>query len=79
MPFYHSHSLNDLCPIGYLYDVIKIFTIARPENAPDRLKKFNLVGIMDGEVMYEAKINLTTKSKASATIPKMSLVPGSFS
>jgi len=46
----------------------KSFTITRHENAPDRLKRFILVGIMDGEVMYEARINLTTKTKVSATI-----------
>ncbi len=47
----------------------KTFTIERPETAPDRLKQLTLMGIMDGEVMYEATINLSRKTKASATIP----------
>ena len=54
----------------------KTFTITRAENAPDRLKRFDIVGIMDGEVMYEARINLTTKTKVSATIPTNHLGTG---
>ncbi len=54
----------------------KTFTITRPENAPDRLKRLNLVGIMNGEVMYEAMINLSSRTKATATIPTEQLGTG---
>lgn len=54
----------------------KTFTITRPEDAPDRLKRLNLVAIMDGQLMYEAKINLTAKTKASATLPTEELGTG---
>ncbi len=54
----------------------KIFTIERSENAPDRLKRLTLSVIMNGEVMYEARINLNTKAKATATIPTNELGSG---
>ncbi len=54
----------------------KTFRITRPDDAPDQLKRLNLVAIMDGRVMFEATINLTAKTIASATLPTEELGTG---
>ncbi len=52
------------------------FTVSRPERVTDDFKEYVLVAQMHQEIVYAAKINLTSKTRATAKIPTDSLPDG---
>lgn len=53
-----------------------LYTIARPENAPDEFKEFTVLAQMNHQTVYAARINLVKKTSTSAPIPTDSLPDG---
>jgi hypothetical protein len=53
-----------------------IFTVIRPENVTDDFKEYMIVAQMQQEFVYAAKINLSVKTKATASVPTDSLPDG---
>jgi hypothetical protein len=49
--------------------VAKEFTLQRSENAGESLKQLSIVGVMNRELVYEARINMTAKLSVTASIP----------
>jgi hypothetical protein len=49
--------------------VIRMFTVERPAVLEDRFKKITIVGTMNQQVVYNAVVDLSTKTKITATLP----------
>ncbi|MEO8172792.1 MAG: hypothetical protein ABI581_06900 [Sediminibacterium sp.] len=49
--------------------VIRLFTVERPAILEDRFKKITIIGTMNQQVVYNAVVDLSTKTKISASLP----------
>jgi len=54
----------------------KRFTVYRSEQAPDELKRLNVIGYMNQLVVFKASINLSNKVSATGIFPTMNLPSG---
>lgn len=67
-----SDKLDDITGLS----VGKTFTVSRSANVPESQKRLNLVGTMNGYLVYEARLNLTARTSVSAVLPTDDLESG---
>ncbi len=54
----------------------RIFHIQRTTTAPERMKRLNLVGQMNGAVLFKANLNLQDKESITSTLPVSKMLSG---
>lgn len=57
----------------------RIFHIQRTKNIPTSMQQLNLVGQMNGSILFMAKINLTDKESITSTLPLNKMLTGILS